>query len=302
MRHKIFGVLVAVLGATPPVSAALGAQEVPARDLLLFPLGALAEPQALATTAGLALWNPAAAALDDSSRARGTVGALTTPADQGVSMQLLELAVRVPGSLTGTLSVLRGAVGDLVRTDDSPLGGTEIPYGTWLFSAGIARRQEAVTVGLAARHRIGRVDGERRGALGLDAGVVAERLLGVDGRLAASSFLWRPASSAEARTTYALAADARVLGADAHHQVRAGYAYAHTQSLSREHYVFASARWGGAEGRAGIVAHDAFGTGTRRLRLGIGLHRARYLVGFGREEGGAGLDPIYQFTLSTTLP
>jgi hypothetical protein len=302
MRHKIFGVLVATLGAAPPAAAALGAQEVPGRDLLLFPLGTLAEPQALATAAGLGLWNPAASALDDSSRARGTVAALTSPADQGVSMQLVEVAARVPASVTVSLSVLRGAVGGLIRTEDSPIGAGEIPYGTWLFSAGISRRQERVTVGLAARHRVGRLDGQRHGALGMDAGVLAERLFGVDARLAVASFLWRPASAAEARTTYALAGDARVWGADAHHQLRAGYSYAHTQSLAREHYVFTSARWSGAEGRAGIVAHEGFGTGTRRLRLGIGLHRARYLVGLAREEGGAGLDPIYQFTLSTTLP
>jgi hypothetical protein len=217
-------------------------------------------------------------------------------------MQLVELAARVPGSVTASLSVVRGTVGGLVRTDDSPLGGGEIPYGTWVFSAGIARRQEGVTVGLAARHRLGHLDGRRRGALGLDAGVVAERLFGVDARLGASSFLWRPAAASEARTTYALAGDARIWGDGPRRQVRAGYAYAHTQSLAREHYVFGSARWSGVEGRAGIVSYDAFGNGARRLRLGIGLHRARYLVGFAREEGGAGLAPIYQFTLSATLP
>ena len=217
-------------------------------------------------------------------------------------MQLIELAARVPGSVTASVSVLRGTVGGLVRTDDSPLGAGEIPYGTWVFSAGVARHQEGVTVGLAARHRLGHVDGQRRGALGLDAGVLAEGLFGVDARLGASSFLWRPASASEARTTYALAGDARVWGTGPHQELRAGYAYALTQSLAREHFVFGSARWSGVEGRAGIVSHDAFDSGTRRLRLGIGLHRARYLVGLAREEGGAGLDPIYQFTLSTTLP
>jgi hypothetical protein len=251
---------------------------------------------------GLALWNPAAAALVDSSRARGTLAALTSPADQGVSMQLAELAARLPAGMTATLSAVRATVGGLVRTDDSPLGGPDIAYGTWVFSAGLARRPEGVTVGLAARHRTGRIDGERRGALGLDAGVVAERLFGIDARLAASSFLWRPASSSEERSTYGLAADARVWGADAHHQLRAGYAFSHTETLAREHYLFASGRWSGLEARGGLVDLRAFGAGTRRLRIGVGLHRARYLVGIAREEGGAGLDPIYQFTLSATLP
>lgn len=296
MRHMIFGVGTAALCA-----ASLRAQEVPGRDLLLFPVGTLAEPQALATAAGLSFWNPAAGALDDSSRARGTIAALTTPADQGASLQLVDLSARFPAGITASISAVHGSVDGLVRTDDSPLGGADIAYGTWVLSAGVSRRQDRVTVGLAARHRTGRLDGDRRGALGLDAGVVADGLLGVDARLAASSFLWRPAASEE-RTTFSLAGDARVWGPDAHHQLRAGYAYGHTESLAREHYLFASGRWDGIEARAGVAKLRAFGAETHRLRLGVGLHRARYLVGVAREEGGAGLDAIYQFTLSATLP
>ena len=293
----IFGVVTATLGA-----ASLPAQEVPGRDLLLFPIGTLAEAQALATTAGISFWNPAAGVLDDSSRARGTVAALSTPADQGVSIQLLDVAARLPAGVTASLSAVHGAVDGLVRTTDSPLGGSEVPYGTWVLSAGVSRRQDRVTVGLAARHRNGRVDGLRRGSLGLDAGVIAVGLLGIDARLAASSFLWRPASSTEERATYSLAGDARVWGADEHHQVRAGYSYGLTESVAREHYLFASGRWDGIEARVGVAQARAFGTETHRLRLGIGLHRARYLVGVAREQGGAGLDAIYQFTLSATLP
>lgn len=297
MRHMIFGVATATLGA-----ASLPAQEVPGRDLLLFPVGTLAEAQALATSAGISFWNPAAGVLDDSSRARGTVAALSTPADQGVSLQLLDVAARLPAGVTASLSAVHGTVNGLVRTTDSPLGGGEVPYGTWVLSAGVSRRQDRVTVGLAARHRTGRVDALRRGSLGLDAGVIAVGLLGIDARLAASSFLWRPASTPEERTTYSVAADARVWGADAYHQVRGGYAYGLTESLAREHYLFASGRWDGLEVRAGIAEARAFGTETHRLRLGLGLHRARYLVGVAREEGGAGLDAFYQFTLSATLP
>lgn len=297
MRHLIFGGLVAALGAAPGA-----AQEVPGRDLLLFPIGTLAEPQALATSSGLSFWNPAAAALDDSSRARGTAAALTAPADQGVSLLLVDVSARLPAGLTASVSAVHGSVTDVLRTTDSPAGGVEIPYDTWVLSAGVARRQEQLTVGLAARHRMGRIDAERRGALGLDAGVVADGLLGIDARIAASSFLWRPASSSDERTTYSLGADARVWGPDAHHQVRAGYAFGHTEALAREHYLFASGRWDGVEMRMGVAAHDAFGAETHRLRLAVGLHRARYLVGVAREQGGAGLDPIYQFTLSATVP
>jgi hypothetical protein len=293
----IFGVVTATLGA-----ASLPAQEVPGRDLLLFPIGSLAEPQALATTAGTSFWNPASGVLDDSSRARGTVAALSTPADQGVSLQLLDVAARLPAGVTASLSAVHGTVDGLIRTTDSPLDGSEVPYGTWVLSAGVSRRQDRVTVGLAARHRTGRVDGLRRGSLGLDAGVIAVGLLGIDARLAASSFLWRPASSSEERTTYSLAADARAWGADEHHQVRAGYAYGLTESVAREHYLFASGRWDAIEARAGVAEARTFGTETHRLRLGVGLHRARYLVGIAREDGGAGLDAIYQFTLSATLP
>ena len=297
MRRMIFGVAIAVGLATR-----LAAQEVPGRDLLLFPLGALAEPQALATSAGLGLWNPAAAVLRDTSRVRGTIAALASPADQAVSMQLVELSGRLPGGVTASLSAVRGAVDGLLRTEDSPFGVAELPYGTYVFSAGVARRQEHVAVGIAARHRTGRLDGERRGALGLDAGVIADELFGVDARVGASSFLWRPASSSSERTTYGFGADARVWGRDDNHQVRAGYAYAHTEALSREHYVFAAGHWSGLELRGGIAELRSFGAWSRRLRLGVGLHRARYLVALGREESGAGLDPVYQFTLSATLP
>lgn len=293
----IFGVLTATLGA-----ASLPAQEVPGRDLLLFSVGSLAEAQALATSAGVSFWNPAAGVLDDSSRARGTVAAMSTPADQGASIQLVEVAARLPAGVTASVSAVHGAVNGLVRTTDSPIGGSEIPYGTWVLSAGVSRRQDRVSVGLAARHRTGRADGVRGGSLGLDAGVIAVGLLGIDARLAASSFLWRPASSSRERTSYSVAADARVWGPDAHHQLRAGYAYGLTESLAREHYLFAAGRWDGIEARAGVAEARAFGTETHRLRVGVGLHRARYLVGVAREDGGAGLDAIYQFTLSATLP
>ena len=78
----------------------LGAQPIPARDLLEFPLGAVFEPAALAAEPGAGLWNPAAGMLRRGDRWRFSVTALTTAQDQGVAGQLLSAAWRRPGGVT----------------------------------------------------------------------------------------------------------------------------------------------------------------------------------------------------------
>ena len=71
----------------------------------------------------------------------------------------------------------------------------------------------------------------------------------------------------------------------------------HVRMLS----VHASARTRMFELRGGLARQSAYGFSTTRLRLGLGLRYARYLVGVAREEGTAGLGSTYQFLLTTVF-
>jgi hypothetical protein len=298
MRRMIFAV--ATCGA---VALPAGAQQVPARDLLDFPIGAVAEPRALARATGDGVWNPAACLLPLSARLRVGVAALETPAEQALSAQLLGGAMAMPGDLTLSISAVRAAVDDIVRTDTDPQSvGGAVPYSTTLLSIGLARRtRKYLTAGVAARYRTGELDATRRGAFGVDGGIIADSLFGRDGRIGASTFLWRPGASADERTTYSAAADLRALGSDERREVRAGYGFSYTEETGREHYLFGSARAARLEGRAGLARIERFSRPEWRLRLGVGVYYARYVLGIGRDESGAGLPPTYQFTLTATI-
>lgn len=290
---------VVVLATLP---AAAGAQWVPGRDLLDFPIGALAEAPALATQAGVGLWNPAAIALPDTTRVRLGVAALTTAADQGVSALLAGGAVAMRGGITAGLSAARASVADLVRTESDPQALGALDYSTTLLSAMIARRSPShVVTGLALRYRAGELDGESRATVGIDGGVLVDGLLGRDVRVALASFLWSPANRESERATYTGAADLRVAGRDAARELRAGYSYLATEEGTHEHFGFASGRYGPWLGRAGAVRATTFGETRWRLRLGVGVYYARYAVGVAREETGAGLPATYQFSLSSTI-
>jgi hypothetical protein len=280
------------------------AQAVPGRDLLDFPVGTVAEAPAIARLAADGLWNPAAATMPNDTRIRASAAALVTPPDQGVSAHMLAGAVALPRGLTGAITVVRASVNDIVRTGSDPQSvGGDIPYHTTLYSAVVARRtREFLSAGVAVRYRTGRMDGDSDGALGVDGGVLAEGMLGRDVRVGVSSFLWRPGSSAtEERTTFSAAGDLRAAGRSERRELRTGYAFAYTPGSGHEHYLFGSGRSKVLEARAGMARSVKFGEPAWRLRLGVGLHYARYVLGIAREEAGADLGPTYQFTLSSAF-
>ncbi len=284
-------------------ASAGAAQQVPGRDLLQFPLGTIDRAAALPGGIGDGLGNPATIALDSAEWLRAGVAALRTPSDQGVSVQLAAVAIALPGRLTVGAAVVRASVSDLLRTETDPRTiGREIPYSTVVYSITVARRHtQHFTAGLAVRYRHGELDDERRGAFGLDGGLVAQHLAFRDASIGAATFLWRPANADEERTTVNVGGDLRLLGRDAAHQLRAGYSLAATAWEDREDFVFVAGRHGAWEARAGMVRTTVFGGQQWRMRLGVRVHYAEYMAGVAREENGAGLSPIYQFTLSSTL-
>ena len=296
MRRLIFaGMLCGI------VSAPSAAQRVPGRDLLEYQLGTGGEATAIATETGDGVWNPATLMLPDGARARLAAGALVSAPEQGIDAQLLVASIGLPGRTTVGLSVLRASVDGLVHTETDPqsLGG-DIPYNTTLASIGAARRfGRQFTAGLALRYRQGQLDGLKRGVVGLDAGVLLDRLGPLDGRVGIASFLWRPADAAGAMLS--ASADLRLAGSDSAHEARVGYGGHVTHGGGREHYFVASARSSRLSARAGIARQDEYGSPQWRARLGVGLHYARYTIAVTREENGAGLDPTYHLTLSALI-
>ena len=281
------------------VASGAQAQQVPGRDLLDFQIGTMAEAPALAHLTGEGLWNPAAIAIPAGLRVRISAATLQTPAEQSVSSELLAAGVRVHEATTVGLSLVRAEVTGLLRTDTDPqtIGG-DIPYSTTVLSLAVAQRREDLLVGFALRYRHGQLDELSRGALGIDAGVIVDDLLFGRARVAASTFLWRPGGDDTEAIGYNFAGDARVYGPDSLREARAGYGISIDDSEVREQFGYVSGRYGVLEARTGVARYSALGTVDWRLRLGLGLHYARYTVGISREENGAGLDAVYQFTLS----
>lgn len=275
------------------------AQRVPGRDLLQFPIGTLAEPQALALDTGDGFQNPAAIRLPDGARFRASASALDTGSDQGVGVQLVAVSVALPQRIAVALSAARASIEGIAPTTADPTPtGPDIPYNTVVISISAARRTlQQVTSGIAVRYRAGELDGTRRSTVGLDGGVLAEHLLNRDIRLGVSSLLWSPGSGGSTEATLSTALDARVLG-DTSRAARLGYAYTHSAALPREHYLFASGHVSRWIGRAGVARTSAYGDAAVRVRLAIGLRYARYTVGLSREDSPHALAPTYQFTLN----
>lgn len=277
------------------------AQRVPGRDLLDLPLGLLADAPTLAT-ADVELWNPAGILVAPGHLGRAQFAAVQTPADLGANALGVLLVGALPREMAAALSIVRGSVAALARTDGSPetaLG--DIPYNTTMASLAFARRQQRLTAGLAVRFRQGTVDTERRGAFGLDGGLRTDSLFGIPIRGAVSTFLWRPANGSDEETAYSGAVDGPVFQLDSLVEARAGYSLTLVERRTREHYLFvgaASRRW---EGRAGLVRHASSGEVEWSLRLGTALHYGRYHIGLAREGTRDELGGIYQFTLGTLI-
>ena len=287
------------LVAAPAVALA---QRVPGRDLLDFPLGTLADAPALSTTTGLGLANPAAIWIPDGHLGRVSLSALQTPAEVGVGIQALAVAVSLPQEIAASLSIVQASINDIPRTEADPqsLPG-DIPYSTSLFSIGVARRQESVVAGVMLRYRVGSLDDQRRGAFGLDAGVLADSVLGLPIRAGASTFLWRPANGSDEETAYSGAIDGRVLRGAGSREGRVGYSLTLIERRTVEHYVFSSLREGRWDATAGLLRHVSSGEGDWALRIGIGLRHRRYHIGVARDGVRDGIGGIYQFTLTSLI-
>jgi len=289
---------VAALVALVPFRAA-SAQQVPGRDLFLFPLGTMAEPATLAVAAGGGFWNPATILLQPGNRALLSVTALNSPIEQAVSAQLGTVAYRINDHLTAGVQAAQSSVDDLLRTDTDPQSLTgEIPYRSTIVSAIAAATRGSATLGVAVRRRSGEVDVTSGHATSVDVGGIIMRPAGLPVRLAASTFLLSVTGKGD-RPSVLGAAEGLLpfTSVDA----RAGLAYQRDQDAGSETFAFASARTRMIDIRGGVARQSAFGFNTTRFRLGLGLRYARYLVGVSREEGTAGLGSTYQFLLTTVF-
>jgi hypothetical protein len=296
MRRKFLCGLAASLGA-----ASLEAQTVPARDLWEFPLGAILQPAALSADPAGGLWNPAAHGIKQGERIRLGATSLSAASDQGVGGQMLGINVRRDDGRTFGLSVARSAIEGVVRTDFDPQATGEVPYSSLIVSATATRVVlPHVELGLALRWREGRVDEEVRHALAADLGVIATNLPFRDARIGISSFLWRPGREIEDRPSVVAAADVSIYtrGTNA---FRLGYSYNAVNRGSREYGPYVLSQLERLEANIGVLATSVSGRRVSRIRSGLALRYASYLVGVGREEGVSGLGPLYQFTLSSTI-
>lgn len=298
MRCTLFPGLVALCWA-----GNVAAQTVPARDLWEFPLGTMFEPAALASEPGAGLWNPATAALAAPVRYRFGVASLSAGSAQGVDGQLVSAAARRESGTTLSLSVARSGIGGLVRTDTDPQAIGNIPYTTWLISAGAARELVPhLTAGVAVRWRYGQSDQLKGDAYAADFGAVLHDLPLLNARIAASSFLWRPGREIDDRPAFVSAMDLRILGSSHEREARTGFSYDHINRGVQEYGPTLSGKYDRVEARLAWLRSQAGGNqSVSRVRTGVALHYTRFVVGIAREEGVSGLGAIYQFTLSTIV-
>ena len=278
----------------------LRAQQVPGRQLYDFPLGTMAEAPALATTAGGGFWNPATLALRDGDRLLVSVSALTSDIEQGVSMQLGTLAYAVRPGLTAGLSVASASVSDLLRTDTDPQTiGDAIPFNSTIVSGLLAAVRGSSSLGVAIRHRGGTVDRVSGHATSIDVGGVLDRPLGLPLRAGISSFLLSPSRQVERASGLAAVEGYLPRGAG---DTRLGISWQQDEGGGSEQFLYAAGHASLLELRGGVARQTAFGSSTTRVRLGVGIHYAHYLVGVAREDGTAGLGASYQFVLRTIIP
>jgi hypothetical protein len=297
MRHLTFALAIAAL--FPPVA---GAQRVPGRDLLQFPVATLDRPAALGTELADGLGNAASLVTLSGAKLRVGAAALQTPAAQAVSAQLLAVAHSLSERIVIGVSAARWSVDDIASTTTSPeVSDVDVSYNTGMLSlTGARRNTRNVSVGLSLRARTGILAGARRTAVAVDGGVLVDSLWR-DARFGVASFLWRPAQTEE-RTTIHVAGDLRVWGTSELREARAGLAADFTEPDERLEFLYASARNGPLAARLGLARTVRWQAGPWRTRMGVGFHYDKYVVGVAREEGAEGIGPVYQFTISATYP
>jgi len=296
MRRKFLCGLAAYLWALP-----LASQSVPARDLWEFPLGAVLEPAALAAEPGGGLWNPASSHIRGPERWRLGVASLATTADQSVDGQLLSANLRRASGTTVGVSIARTAVASILRTESDPTSLGEVPYSSLMLSLTAARELlPHVTAGVSARFREGRADRFVRNAVAADLGIIVHSLPVLDARIAVSSFLWRPGREIDDRPAVVAATDVRVMGVT-DRETRLGYSLNGVNRGAKEQGPFVAWRFDRVDLRAAYLRTTASGRTVARVRSGVALHYAQFVVGVAREEGSTGLGPLYQFTLSSLI-
>ena len=298
MRHLTFALAIAALN--PAVG---GAQRVPGRDLLQFPIATLDRPAALPTDLADGLGNPAALVILEGARLSVGAAALQTPEALSVSAQLLTAAHSVSERIVVGLSAARWSVDDIPSTTTSPdESDSDVGYSTALLSISAARRNTRnVSVGLSLRARTGSIGGARRTAVAVDGGVLVDSLWR-DARVGVASFLWRPAQTGDERTTIHVAGDLRVWGTSEIREARAGISADFTEPDERLEFLYASGRQGPLAIRLGLARAVRWENGPWRARLGVGFHYDKYVVGLAREEGADGIGAVYQFTMNATYP
>jgi hypothetical protein len=298
MRHLTFALAIAAL-----IPSVAGAQRVPGRDLLQFPVAALDRPAALGTDLADGLGNPASLALLSGARLRVGAAALQTADAQAVSAQLLAAAHSLSERIVVGISGARWTVDDIASTTTSPeVSDVDASYSTAMLSFSAARRNTRnVSVGLSLRARTGSLAGARRTAVAVDGGVLLDSLWR-DVRLGVASFLWRPAQTEHERTTIHVAGDLRVWGTSELREARAGLAADFTEPGERLEFMYTSARGGALAARVGLARTVRWEPGPWRPRIGVGFHYEKYVVGVAREEGAEGIGPVYQFTINATYP
>jgi hypothetical protein len=298
MRHLTFALAIAALG--PPVA---GAQRVPGRDLVQFPVAGLDRPAALGTDLADGLGNPSTLVVLAGAKLRVGGAALQTPEELAVAAQLLAGAYSLSERTVLGLSAAHWSVDDIPLTTTSPeVTDSDVSYRTVLVSVTAARRNtKHVSVGLALRARMGSAAGSRRTAPAADAGLLVDSLWR-DARLGLASFLWWPGQTEDERAAIHVAGDLRVWGTTALRGARAGLAVDFTEPDERLEFIFASARTGAVAARLGLARTVRWQAGPWRWRIGAGFHYDKYIVGIAREEGAEGIGPVYQFTLNATYP
>ena len=279
----------------------LWAQPVPARDLWEFPLGSVLEPAALASEPGGGLWNPATTLTSGTERWRLGVAALSSASDQSVDGQLIAATFRRTNGIAFGASIARSAVASILRTETDPQSLGEVPYSSLLMSITAARAiVPHVTAGVALRYREGHADQLVNHAFAADLGIIVHSLPVLDARIAVSSFLWRPGKEIDDRPAVLAAVDARLMGTT-DRETRLGLSYNGVNRGAKELGPFVSWRFDRVDLRGAYLRTSASGRSVSRIRWGMALHYARYVVGFAREEGASELGPLYQFTLSSML-
>jgi hypothetical protein len=295
MCRIMFAAVAAAVALSP-----LQAQQVPGRQLFDFPLGTLAEAPALASAAGGGFWNPATIALQGGDRFLFSAAALNSPIEQGVSAELGTAACQVRPGITAGLSVATSAVSDLLRTDTDPQSiGNPIPFNSTIVSGILAAQRGAATFGVALRHRTGTVDLTYGRVTSVDVGATVDRPRGLPFRAALSSFLLSPSRRLERASAVGAVEGYLPVSRSA---VRVGVSYQQDEGGGSDSFVYAAGQAGLLDLRGGFARQTSFGSSTTRLRLGVGVHYAHYLVGVAREDGTAGLGASYQFLLKAVIP